>query len=143
MKITKSQLKQIIKEELEKVLSEQDLDGNADDAEELRDIADDLAGVDAEEISADEMRRVREEDKKSFHNNTPEDVQAVKSAALNKNMVNYMNPKAVQAASDKASADDVLFLGVSPQHIYFKTMDEKYYRIPRGGGGDDMSGMYL
>ena len=24
-----------------------------------------------------------------------------------------------------------LFLGVSPQHIYFKTMDDAYYRIPR------------
>ena len=44
MKITKSKLKQIIKEELSAAMSDGDPDGDSDDAAELRDMADQLEG---------------------------------------------------------------------------------------------------
>ena len=104
MKITKSRLRQIIKEELENSMLDADPGGGLS-ASELRDIADDLDSNDAEVESSDAeiiepyvMRNIRDTNKRAFENN---------------------------------SSNDVLFLGVSPQHIYFKTMDDAYYRIPR------------
>ena len=100
-------------------------------ASELRDIADDLENNNTEEIEPYVMRNIRDTDKRAFENNTPEDVTAVAAAMPGSNMIDFMNPRKIQAASENNSSNDVLFLGVSPQHIYFKTMDDAYYRIPR------------
>ena len=131
MKITKSRLRQIIKEELENSMLGGDPDGDSDDAAELRDIADDLENNNTEEIEPYVMRNIRDTNKRAFENNTPEDVTAVAAAMPGSNMIDFMNPRKIQAASENNSSNDVLFLGVSPQHIYFKTMDDAYYRIPR------------
>jgi|TARA_R110000782_G_C14714530_1_gene403526 hypothetical protein len=137
MKITKSRLRQIIKEELENSMLDADPGGGLS-ASELRDIADDLDSNDAEVESSDAeiiepyvMRNIRDTNKRAFENNTPEDVTAVAAAMPGSNMIDFMNPRKIQAASENNSSNDVLFLGVSPQHIYFKTMDDAYYRIPR------------
>ena len=130
MKITKSRLRQIIKEELENSMLDADPGGGLS-ASELRDIADDLDSNNTEEIEPYVMRNIRDTDKRAFENNTPEDVTAVAAAMPGSNMIDFMNPRKIQAASENNSSNDVLFLGVSPQHIYFKTMDDAYYRIPR------------
>tara|TARA_R110000822_G_scaffold141287_1_gene279061 strand:- start:26 stop:418 length:393 start_codon:yes stop_codon:yes gene_type:complete len=130
MKITKSRLRQIIKEELENSMLDADPGGGLS-ASELRDIADDLENNNTEEIEPYVMRNIRDTDKRAFENNTPEDVTAVAAAMPGSNMIDFMNPRKIQAASENNSSNDVLFLGVSPQHIYFKTMDDAYYRIPR------------
>jgi hypothetical protein len=131
MKITKLRLRQIIKEELENSMSDGDPDGDSDDAAELRDIANDLESNNPEVIEPYVMRNIRDSNKRAFENNTPEDVAAVAAAMSGSNMIDFMNPRKIQTASENNSSNDVLFLGVSPQHIYFKTMDDAYYRIPR------------
>ena len=138
MKITKSRLRQIIKEELDNFATETDIDNDGiPDAKELAIIdkgelsAGDLESGGAEEIEPRVMRGIRDPDKRAFQSNTPEDVEAVAAAMPGSNMIDFMNPRKIRAASQAASSSDVLFLGVSPQHIYFKTMDDAYYRIPR------------
>ena len=108
MKITKSRLKQIIKEELTKTLNEE-----------------------VESIDPAMMRSVRDADKRSFFSETSQDLESVAAAMLGYRMIDHTNPAKVKTATQMADPKDVLLLGVTPEHIYFKTMDDIYYRIPR------------
>ena len=121
MKINKSRLKQIIKEELTKTLNEE-----------------------VESIAPEMMRSARDADKRSFFNNTSQDFEAVQAAMLGYRLIDHTNPAKVRTATQMADPKEVLLLGVTPEHIYFKTMDDIYYRIPRSGAaleeelGDDL-----
>jgi len=110
MKITKSRLKQIIKEELTKTLNEE-----------------------VESIDPAMMRSVRDADKRSFFSETSQDLESVAAAMLGYRMIDHTNPAKVKTATQMADPKDVLLLGVTPEHIYFKTMDDIYYRMPRPG----------
>ena len=114
MKIAKSKLKEIIKEEIAKSFDE---------------------GVEA--IDPQVMRAVRDEDKRAFHSDTPKDLQAVGGAMLGYRMVDHTNPAKVETATKMADPKDILLLGVTPEHIYFKTMDDIYYRMPRPGAAPE------
>tara|TARA_A100001201_G_scaffold12394_2_gene15938 strand:+ start:293 stop:865 length:573 start_codon:yes stop_codon:yes gene_type:complete len=121
MKIAKSKLKEIIKEEIAKSFDE---------------------GVEA--IDPQVMRAARDEDKRAFFSDTLKDLQAVGGAMLGYRMVDHTNPAKVKTATKMADPKDILLLGVTPEHIYFKTMDDIYYRMPRPGTaleeelGDDL-----
>jgi len=121
MKIAKSKLKEIIKEEIAKSFDE---------------------GVEA--IDPQVMRAARDEDKRAFFSDTLEDLQTVGAAMLGYRMVDHKNPAKVKTATKMADPKDILLLGVTPEHIYFKTMDDIYYRMPRPGTaleeelGDDL-----
>ena len=122
MKINKSRLKQIIKEELARPSNDND----------------------AESIDPRIMRAVRDENKKAFFSDTPQDFQTVRAEMFGYNMIDHTNPAKVKTATQMADPKDVLLLGVTPEHIYFKTMDDIYYRMPRPGAaleeelGDDL-----
>lgn len=109
MKINKSRLKQIIKEELARPSDDND----------------------AESIDPRIMRAVRDEDRRAFFSDTPQDRQIVGAEMFGYNMIDHTNPAKVKTATQMADPKDVLLLGVTPEHIYFKTMDDIYYRMPR------------
>ena len=101
MKIAKSKLKEIIKEEIAKSFDE---------------------GVEA--IDPQVMRAARDEDKRAFFSDTLEDLQTVGAAMLGYRMVDHKNPAKVKTATKMADPKDILLLGVTPEHIYFKTMED-------------------
>jgi hypothetical protein len=109
MRLTKSKLKQIIKEEMAKLLTEE-----------------------VEEIEPGMMRNVRDDYKKrGFYNGTPQDIEAVATSMPGYRMIDHTNMAKVSTATQMADPKEIMLLGVSPQHVYFKTFADKYYRIPR------------
>jgi len=113
MKINKSRLKQIIKEELARPFDDND----------------------AESIDPSIMRAARDADKRAFFSDTARDLQAVGAEMSGYRMVDHTNVATVKTATQMADPKEVLLLGVTPEHIYFKTMDDIYYRMPKSGAG--------
>jgi len=113
MKINKSRLKQIIKEELARPFDDND----------------------AESIDPSIMRAARDADKRAFFSDTARDFQAVGAEMSGYRMVDHTNVATVKTATQMADPKEVLLLGVTPEHIYFKTMDDIYYRMPKSGAG--------
>mgnify|MGYP000256396619 CR=1 FL=1 len=113
MKINKSRLKQIIKEELARPFDDND----------------------AESIDPSIMRAARDADKRAFFSDTARDFQAVGAGMSGYRMVDHTNVATVKTATQMADPKEVLLLGVTPEHIYFKTMDDIYYRMPKSGAG--------
>ena len=111
MKINKSRLKQIIKEELARPFDDND----------------------AESIDPSIMRAARDADKRAFFSDTARDFQAVGAEMSGYRMVDHTNVATVKTATQMADPKEVLLLGVTPEHIYFKTMDDIYYRMPKPG----------
>jgi hypothetical protein len=123
MKINKSRLKQIIKEELARPSNDND----------------------AESIDPRIMRAVRDEDRRAFERSiTPEDLQSVAAAMSGYRVIDNKNRGAIRTAASMADPKAILLVGTTPEHIYFKTMDDIYYRMPRPGAaleeelGDDL-----
>ena len=157
MKITEERLRQIIEEELQDPSYEYTVAGyKFNSLEEAKQEALELkrpvldkannvvvewntieegeAGI--ESVNPTTMRDIRDQDKRAFHNLTPQDTQAVAAAMPGYNMVDHTSRGRVQTAAQMADPKDVLLLGVTPQHIYFKTMDDKVYRMPRTPMGE-------
>tara|TARA_R110002012_G_scaffold89855_1_gene220069 strand:- start:299 stop:877 length:579 start_codon:yes stop_codon:yes gene_type:complete len=114
MKINKSRLKQIIKEELARPSGDND----------------------AESIDPRIMRAVRDEDRRAFERSiTPEDLQSVAAAMSGYRVIDNKNRGAIRTAASMADPKAILLVGTTPEHIYFKTMDDIYYRMPKSGAG--------
>jgi len=114
MKINKSRLKQIIKEELARPSDDND----------------------AESIDPRIMRAVRDEDRRAFERSiTPEDLQSVAAAMSGYRVIDNKNRGAIRTAASMADPKAILLVGTTPEHIYFKTMDDIYYRMPKSGAG--------
>jgi hypothetical protein len=114
MKINKSRLKQIIKEELARPSNDND----------------------AESIDPRIMRAVRDEDRRAFERSiTPEDLQSVAAAMSGYRVIDNKNRGAIRTAASMADPKAILLVGTTPEHIYFKTMDDIYYRMPKSGAG--------
>jgi hypothetical protein len=68
--------------------------------------------------------------KRAFQNSiTPEDLQSVAAAMSGYRVLDNKNPGAIRSAIGDPKA--ILLVGTTAEHVYFKTMDDKYYRMPK------------
>jgi hypothetical protein len=86
----------------------------------------------AEKVNPSTMRAIRDADRRAFEKSiTPEDLQSVAAAMSGYRVIDNKNFGAVRTAASMADPKAILLVGTTPEHIYFKTMDDIYYRMPK------------